>query len=88
MDDKVVEYLKADGWVYEDGYYRKRLAGQAPSGTISNGARTVSLKVDGRWLENWDMGLMKVKSDVDLRNYSDPAKAVIDVTNPKRFLSI
>ena len=88
MDDKVVEYLKADGWVYDGGYYRKRLEGQSAGGTISGGARIVSLKVDGRWLENWDMGLMKVKRDIDLRNYSDPAEAVNDVTNPKRYLSV
>lgn len=84
ISEKVEQALIADGWELQSFInagdrcnYQKRIENFAPAGTVSNGARVVTLRIDqtGRWLERVD-GWGKVERDVDLRRFDDAATAI------------
>lgn len=81
ISDAVANTLAATGWtarpMVSDGW-QKRIADYAPAGTVSNGARVVTLTICpfGRWLGRVD-GWGKVEREIDLRDYADrPGDAI------------
>lgn len=80
ISEQVIDRLLQDGWTNSPGmvHFRKIIPNFAPAGTVSNGARSVALRVctDGRYIERHD-GWGKVERDVDLRDYpNDPNGAI------------
>ncbi|MED5545710.1 MAG: PLxRFG domain-containing protein [Pseudomonadota bacterium] len=80
--EQVSSALEGDGWKAgptRDGQteFTKRLEGVAPAGTVSDGARVITLRMDesGRWLERLDG--FDTATSVDLRNFpQDPQGAI------------
>lgn len=78
IKDRLETELEQQGWVRvicqfsDDLYFRKRVEDFAPAGTLSSGARVMSVRMDvtGRWLERVD-GWGKVEKGIDLREFWD-----------------
>ena len=79
ISDRVREALVQLGFTSADGAsYSRKVEGAAEAGTVSDGTRMVTLRIDaitGRWLELVN-GWGTVESDLDLRDYSDPLLAI------------
>jgi hypothetical protein len=79
ISEQVAETLTASQWTaLEAGAFTKRLDAYEEAGTVSNGARQVTLTIDesGRWLARLD-GWGKVARDVDLREFPGAPGAAI-----------
>ena len=80
ISDKILAELLRTGWRHKaKDTFTKRIEGYAEAGTVSNGARIVTLEMDatGRWLSRVD-GWGKVEKDADLRNYQNDPRGAID----------
>lgn len=79
ISDRVRETLLQLGFTSADGAsYSRKVEGAAEAGTVSDGARVVTLRIDaitGRWFELVN-GWGTVESDLDLRDYSEPLLAI------------
>lgn len=82
ISEQVIQALLNDGWkgatAANGSFLRKRVKNFAPTGTVSNGTRNVTLTIDstGRWLARID-GWGKTERDIDLRRYpNDPNGAI------------
>ncbi len=85
ISDRVAEALEARGFERQGDYFQLRVEGLAEAGTLSDGARIVTLRMDeqGRYLERVDG--FDVANDVDLREFDgDPEGAIERVLTDKQ----
>jgi hypothetical protein len=77
LADQVRAALADYGFQARGDELSMRIEGFAEEGTVSSGARVVTLRLDqqGRYLERLD-GFGKVERDVDLRQFDDPQAAI------------
>lgn len=75
--DQVGALLEANGFTRAGDVFTRRYEGMADAGTVSDGARVITLQMDetGRWLERLDG--FDVARDADLRNYADNPLAAV-----------
>ena len=76
--------LEADGWTRNGQEFTKRIEGYAEAGTVSDGARTITLRLDERerYLSRLE-GFDEV-NEVDLRRYPDDPDAAIKAVMGER----
>ncbi len=77
ISEQVGAALEAQGFTRKGNAFKKRIAGAAAAGQLSDGGRVVTLQIDdtGRYLERLDG--FDVANDIDLRDFAgDPEGAV------------
>lgn len=77
LGEEVQTGLATRGFEQNGETFSKRIENFAEAGTVSDGARVVTLRLDDRqrYLERVD-GFGKVEADVDLRRFQDPDDAI------------
>lgn len=79
IGNRVEAALLTDGWdAIGPNTFRKRIEGFEDAGTVSDGARVITLEMDdsGRWLSRTS-GWGTIENDVDLRRFPNDPKGAI-----------